>query len=123
MRLKAHELRAEIAGENPSPLEQLLVERVVATWLQLYYADAVYAQANKPGVFQSLLQNLQRRQESAQRSHLAAIKQLAVIRKLLTPALSPFDIPSRPTAETAGGKTAFRVRRAESVAAGVGIDN
>ena len=27
------QMRSEIAGEDPSPLERLLVERIVATWL------------------------------------------------------------------------------------------
>ena len=76
MRLKAHELRAEIAGEKPSPLERLLVERVVATWLQVNYADAAYAQANKPGVFQSLLQEFAEAAGVGPAvAHLAAIKQ------------------------------------------------
>jgi hypothetical protein len=127
LRLKAQELRTEVSGENPSPLERLLVERVVATWLQVSYADAVYALAGKPGGVASLLPELRRRQESAQRSHLAAVKQLAVIRKLLKPALSPFDILSRPTAETAAKtpprKSRFKVRRGESVAVGATVEN
>src|SRR6516164_1103310 len=43
-RRKAEQLRAELAGPAPSPLERLLVERVVACWLQVHYADAAYAQ-------------------------------------------------------------------------------
>ena len=34
-----------------------------------------------------------------------------------------FDMLSRPTAETAAGRTPFKVRRAESVAAGVPVEN
>src|SRR4051794_36738638 len=36
-------LRAELGGPSPSPLERLLVERVVACWLQLHYADISYS--------------------------------------------------------------------------------
>jgi hypothetical protein len=123
VRLKAQALRAETLGENPSPRERLLVERVVAMWLQGNYADAPYAEAQGPGATLMLRRELQKRQESAQRSHLPAVKQLAVVRKLLKPALSPFEILSRPTPETEVGKTAFKVRRAESVATGVPVEN
>ena len=36
--------REELAGPEPSPLEELLAERIVACWLQLRYAEAIYAQ-------------------------------------------------------------------------------
>lgn len=38
----AWRLRLEVAGENPSPLERLLAETVVATWLQVQLFDALY---------------------------------------------------------------------------------
>jgi hypothetical protein len=120
---KAGELRAEVAGDSPSALERLLAERVIATWLQVYTADAVAAQMHGEKVTLTVLREMQKRQESAQRSHLAAIKQLATVRRLLKPALSPFDILSRPAPEVAVGRTAFKVRRAESVAAGVPVEN
>jgi hypothetical protein len=36
-------MRAELAGPSPSPLERLLVERIVACWLQVQDADFRYA--------------------------------------------------------------------------------
>ena len=36
-------MREEIAGENPSTLERLLAERVVATWLQIQLFEELYA--------------------------------------------------------------------------------
>ena len=36
-------MREEIAGENPSTLERLLAERVVATWLQIQLFEGLYA--------------------------------------------------------------------------------
>jgi hypothetical protein len=36
--------RSRPGGPDPSPLEKLLVGRVVAGWLQVHYADAPYAQ-------------------------------------------------------------------------------
>jgi hypothetical protein len=32
------------AGENPSPLERLLAERIALYWLQIQYFEIVYAQ-------------------------------------------------------------------------------
>jgi hypothetical protein len=80
---KLDQLKAELAGTDPSPLEKLLVERATATWLQLQYADAGYAQANANSSAQH--QALQRRQNSAQQRHLAAIKALVTVRKLRSP--------------------------------------
>ena len=37
-------LTQELAGPTPSPLERLLVERIVLCWLQLHYAEAIYTQ-------------------------------------------------------------------------------
>src|SRR5262249_18555628 len=40
-------MRAELAGPDPTPLERLLVGRVVACWLQVQDADIRYAQGQK----------------------------------------------------------------------------
>ncbi len=37
------EMRREVAGGCPPPVERLLAERVVATWLQVQYFEAIYA--------------------------------------------------------------------------------
>src|SRR5688500_4628970 len=39
------ELKQELAGPSPGPLERLLAERVAACWLQVTYLEAVCAQA------------------------------------------------------------------------------
>jgi hypothetical protein len=36
---KADELRRDLSGENPSPLEKLAIERVIATFLELQFVD------------------------------------------------------------------------------------
>jgi hypothetical protein len=75
-------MRAEVAGENPSPLERLLAERVVATWLQVQLFEGLYA----AGMYQSTSpkqENYQhKRLDRAHRNHLSAIRTLAQIRKL-----------------------------------------
>src|SRR5262245_50727317 len=92
VRLKLGALRRELGTEGASPLEKLLIERVVACWLQTHYADALYAQAKGPHSTPSVRQELMKRQDSSQRRYLAAIKQLALVRKLLKPALSPLQL-------------------------------
>jgi len=75
-------MREEIAGENPSPLERLLAERVVATWLQIQLYEGLYA----AGMYQSMNLNqgnyYQKRIDRAHRNHLSAIRTLAQIRRM-----------------------------------------
>lgn len=80
---KQKALRTELAGKNPSPIERLMVERVVACWLQLASADVADIQAEKMSISQN--EHLQRRQERAHRRYLSAIKMLAMVRKLALP--------------------------------------
>jgi hypothetical protein len=97
-------LKAEVAGPDPSTLERLLADRIVATWLQVNHADALFAQRSSASPAER--RELQRRQESAERRHEAALKQLALVRKLLRKAPSPLELlnttsdlkPSRKTA-------------------------
>jgi hypothetical protein len=74
-------MRIEVAGENPSPLERLLAERVVATWLQVQLFDAYYVVGMKGGtIIQDELR--QKRLDRAHRRYLSAVKSLAQIRKM-----------------------------------------
>jgi hypothetical protein len=99
---KAAQLRAELAGPAPSSVERLLVERVIACWLQTNYADAAYAQlkGNTPALHTAAL----RRQGAAQQRYMQAMRTLVTIRKLLRPAPSPFELLNRPVTE-AGART------------------
>lgn len=74
-------MRIEVAGENPSPLELLLAERVVATWLQVQLFDTFYAFGMKSGTL-SQDEHRQKRLDRAHRRHLSAIRTLAQIRKM-----------------------------------------
>ena len=74
-------MKREIAGENPSPLERLLAERVTVCWLELQYFEAIYAQnLGKLTITQS--EYHQRRLDKAHRRYLSSIKALAQIRKM-----------------------------------------
>jgi hypothetical protein len=78
-------LRVELAGPTPSPLERLLAERVVTCWLHLHLLEAVYA--GKEGMSMELGAYYERNISSAQKRYLAAIRTLALIRKLAVPVL------------------------------------
>jgi hypothetical protein len=90
---KTASMKGELAGESASVLERLLADRVVATWLELNYLEALLAQ---PGVTSEARSKvLERRQDAADRRHAAAVKMLAVVRKLLTASPSPVQIATR----------------------------
>jgi hypothetical protein len=61
---------------------------------------------------------LQHQQDAAHRRHLAAIKTLATVRKLLTPVPSPIEIATKLGIECSG----LRLRQAP-VAEGVPVEN
>jgi hypothetical protein len=90
MQFKADEVLAEVAGPNPTPLERLLAERIATTWLELYALDMMVAQEVKPGVGKLLpagVEAADKRRGRAHRRYLAAIHELALVRRLLVPAL------------------------------------
>ena len=78
-------LRAELGGPNPAPVERLLVERIVACWLQVQDADVRYAQAK--GLSIEWYEYYQRRMDRAHKRYLSALKALALVRKLALPVL------------------------------------
>jgi hypothetical protein len=78
-------LRAELGGPNPTPIERLLVERVVACWLQVQDADIRYAQAKNQSV--KWYEYCQRRMNHSHKRYLSALKALALVRKLAVPVL------------------------------------
>jgi hypothetical protein len=75
-------MREEIAGENPSALERLLAERVVATWLQVQFFEGVYATSVFKNMTLAQDNDYQKRLDRTYRRHLSAIRTLAQIRKL-----------------------------------------
>lgn len=79
--------RRELGGEAPSPLERLLVDRVVLSWLQATHADARYAHKMADGMTFKEGEYHQRQCERAQRQLLRAVQALATVRRLLAPAI------------------------------------
>jgi hypothetical protein len=82
---KLSRLRAELAGPTPTPPERLLVERVVSCWLHLHHLEQLYAQ--KEGMSPELGTYYQGSLDRAHKRYLAAIKTLALVRKLAVPVL------------------------------------
>jgi hypothetical protein len=81
LRHQLQAMRAELAGENPSPLQRLLAERLVATWLEVQIFQTLYFQGeDRLSVAQG--EYHQRRLDRADRRHLSAIRTLAQVRKL-----------------------------------------
>jgi hypothetical protein len=77
--------RNEVAGEDASPLEQLLAERVALCWVAATQADAQYARKLSEGMSFREGEYYSKRCEQTQRQLLKAIESLARVRRLLTP--------------------------------------
>lgn len=82
---KFDQMRADLLGANPTALERLLVERVVATWYHLHHLEVLYAGKTEFTIASGLY--WQKCMSAAQKRYLAAIKGLSEVRKLAIPAL------------------------------------
>ena len=82
---KCAALTQELAGPTPSPLERLLVERIVLCWLHLHCAEATYLTLQDLSLQQAAFH--QARISKAQARYLAAIRTLAQVRRLGVPAV------------------------------------
>jgi hypothetical protein len=99
-------LKSDLAGPDPSPLETLLIERIVACWLQMGYADAVAAGVGNISIQQANYNR--KRQDSAHRRYLTAVGALAMTRRLLglaigaSGAMAKTSLPSTGQAKVVG---------------------
>jgi hypothetical protein len=86
---RADDLRRELVASGDSPLERLLVDRVVLTWLQVSHADNACAAmlTSDDGYSYRSAAFQHDRQDRANARHLKAIKALASVRRLLVPAV------------------------------------
>jgi hypothetical protein len=82
IRCQLEAIREEVAGKNSSALERLLSERVVLTWLEVQFFEALYAK-NMRKLTIAQAEHHQKRLDRAHGRHLSAIRALAQIRKLL----------------------------------------
>ena len=83
---RAERMALELAGDNPTPLEVLLSERVASLWVLVELQEALLAAYYKTGkAHLSVVLQMARLQESSHRRYLAAIKTLAQVQKLQGP--------------------------------------
>ena len=80
------ELRGNLRETGDSPLERVLIDRLVACWLQANYADWQHGTLLKKGSYSFAEGKYdQERQDRAHRRLLQAAKRLATVRRLLSP--------------------------------------
>ena len=77
---KLARLSRELAGENPTPLERLLADRVAFSWFTLYRLETRLA--NDAGQQYTYLNYLDQRIGHAHRRFLSAARSLAVVKRL-----------------------------------------
>jgi hypothetical protein len=80
-------LRSGLAGDAPSALEQLLVDRTVVCWLALDVAEVSYLQGTEEGHDRKAEEFWLRRVDGSQRRLLQAVKALALVRRMPPPAI------------------------------------
>jgi hypothetical protein len=110
-------LKAELGEGGSGPLDGLLVDRIVACWLQVHFSECYLAQIQGKLAAPGQVQFAERFLDRAQSRYLASIRQLATVRKLLRPAPSPLQIATR--LGKPAPATTFRREPALAVAAGV----
>jgi hypothetical protein len=82
---KMRELRKELEGPRPTPLESLLAERIVTCWLEVQIADLAAATTSPPS--EQIAKHHDEMRSRAEARYYRAIKALAAVRKLDLPAV------------------------------------
>ena len=78
---KLNDLQEELTPGEPTPIERLLVDRVLANWLRLHFAEIASTQAmNRP----KLGEYWDRRQSRAERAYVTSLGALTNMRKVLS---------------------------------------
>jgi hypothetical protein len=83
---RARRMALEIAGENPTPLEVLLAERIASVWVLVEAQEALlcatYRRGQERPISPAYVIQMCKIQESVNRRYLAAMKALAQVRRL-----------------------------------------
>lgn len=86
LRLRTEMMRTEIAGENATPLEVLLADRITSLWLLSETLEALvaaqFSKENQARVPMTYLTRIARIQESVHRRYVSSMIELARLRKL-----------------------------------------
>ena len=97
---KLAQVREELAGPDPTPIERLLAERAAVCWFLVNRYESYYANAKDVSLHQAAYH--QERIDRAHRRFLSALRTLATVRKLAVPAIQ-VDI-GRSQLNVAGGR-------------------
>jgi hypothetical protein len=117
---RAAALEAELAGPDAPPLEKVLAGHVGTCWLAACEAEITAANARAAPPPRANF--LDQRRDRAGRRLEGAVKTLALVKKLLRPAVSPLDIATRAAhGRRAGARQ--NGRQEVPVAAGVAVAN
>ena len=87
VRRRLAELKEQLRGPSPTPLESMLVDLVTASWLAVQHADIALASPAGASLGQAAFRL--KRAESAQKRFLTVTKTLATLRALLPEGLVP----------------------------------
>jgi hypothetical protein len=98
-RVKA--LRDELGEEDSSPLEWMLVERVILCWIQVHHAEEQYAALLPDNHPVRRGDHFQKRIDGAHYRFLAAVRTLAMVRKLVTPSILVGPVAQLSVSDTA----------------------
>jgi hypothetical protein len=90
IRRHVDQMRRDLAGPHPTRAEAMLVEQVVATWLEVQLCQCNLADQTGTGSIPQATYRL-RRGEVAQRKFLAAMKTLATLRAVVPEGLAPLN--------------------------------
>jgi hypothetical protein len=84
---QANRWRRNLAGDDPSPLETLLVNRIILDHLHALKTENLLQQKMKGSLSLSQADFYQKQAERAQRRLLRSVKALAEVRRLMRPAV------------------------------------
>ena len=84
LRREAQAMTRKLAGPAPTPVEALLVDRIVVCWMHLHYAETSYVQ-NMQDYSLTQAAFCQHRITAAHNRYLSAIRTLAQVRRLQAP--------------------------------------
>jgi hypothetical protein len=103
-------LKKELEGPNPSAMERLLIERILATFLHVQHADANASPGDNASIKQAAF--AVHRQDQAHRRHMSALSALATYRKVMGTGTASIEARSRSAGTPAPGAELPRVGEA-----------
>jgi hypothetical protein len=92
LQTRADAIGRDLATGTPSPLQELVIERVILCWLQLYLAEIRCVDGLKSNAAPHQTEFYDRMADRAHRRYLAAIRSLAQVRRLELPVLTQLNV-------------------------------